>query len=374
VLLGGFDSALVASGLRRLGHDVDCYTFGFGDRAYEQRNAELVASSIGAQHAWVPFTADVIGDLLLRFDEVVNQPGAQPHYQLHTVHTSAVIAADGHTDIFNGDGCDAAFLGYPTVNRRARIVERLGTVPAPVRHATLRVLGRPGVERHLGHVDRMARAFLGSLDLPSAAQGHLPTRYLDDAALARMRRDRPPQSEPVRETRCRLAEPVRSLDRTRLAFHGNGLTGQSKAKVEGAVAASGCAQFSPFLDPRLKAFVGALPLEMLRPPGSSAGSPGKAVLVEMVREHGLLPEAVITMPKQSPVDSPIDRWYAGPLRGVVGELLDGLPFPYDRQYVDEILAPKWVEEQFRRRVSLGHHAFQAFGLLCSYGAFTRRVS
>ena len=31
VLLGGFDSALVAAGLRGLGHDVDCYTFGFGD-------------------------------------------------------------------------------------------------------------------------------------------------------------------------------------------------------------------------------------------------------------------------------------------------------------------------------------------------------
>ena len=43
VLLGGFDSALVAAGLRGLGHDVDCYTFGFGDPAYEQRNAELVA-------------------------------------------------------------------------------------------------------------------------------------------------------------------------------------------------------------------------------------------------------------------------------------------------------------------------------------------
>ena len=48
VLLGGFDSALVAAGLRRLGHDVDCYTFGFGDPTYEQRNAELMASSIGA--------------------------------------------------------------------------------------------------------------------------------------------------------------------------------------------------------------------------------------------------------------------------------------------------------------------------------------
>ncbi len=93
----------------------------------------------------------------------------------------------------------------------------------------------------------------------------------------------------------------------------------------------------------------------------------------MVREHRLLPEAVIAMPKQSPSDSPIDRWYTGPLRGLVDEMLAALPFEYDRAWVNEVLAPKWVEEQFRRRVSISHHAFQAIGLLCSYAAFTRRT-
>jgi hypothetical protein len=374
VLLGGFDSALVAAGLRRLGHDVDCYTFGFDDPAYEQRNAELTASSIGAQHQWVRFTPAVVGDLLGRFDELINQPGAQPHYQLHTVHASNVIAADGHSHIFNGDGCDAVFLGYPTVNQRARLVARLGSVPAPVHHAVFGVLARPAVERWLGHVARLGRSFLGSLDLSPGARGHLATRYLDDISLRRLRRGvAPAQAEPVDATRERLAKAVAGLDRTRLAFHGNALTAQSKAKVEGSVAVSGIAQFSPFLHPRLKSLAAGLPADLLRTPGSKASAPGKAVLVEMAREHALVPETVIAMPKQSPSDSPIDRWYMGPLRELIDELLAGLPFEYDRAWVNEVLTPKWAEEQFRRRVSLSHHAYQAIGLLCSYAAFTRRA-
>ena len=64
VLLGGFDSALVAAGLRRLGHEVDCYTFGFADPTYEQRNVDVLTKAIGAQHHWVQFSPDVIGGLL----------------------------------------------------------------------------------------------------------------------------------------------------------------------------------------------------------------------------------------------------------------------------------------------------------------------
>lgn len=374
VLLGGFDSALVAAGLRRLGHDVDCYTFGFGAPEYEQRNVALVTNTIGAAHTWVQFTPEIIGGLLEQFDDVFNQPGPQPHYQLHTLHASRVIAGDGHTHLFSGDGCDAAFLGYPMVNQRARAVARLGSLPAPVLRATTQLLGRPFVERHLGHVARLGRSLLGNQALPEPARGHLPTRYLDDIALARLRLGSPPaQAETVDATRLRLAEAVRGLDSTRRAFHGNGLTGQSKAKVEGAVASTGVAQFSPFLHPAVKGLANSLPLEALRPEGTRAGSAGKAVLVGMAREYQLLPEAVIAMPKQSPVDAPIDKWYAGPLRSLVDELLGGLPFAVNRAYIDELLAPKWAEEVFRRRVSLGHHASQAIGLLCAYATFTRRA-
>ncbi|MEX1183603.1 MAG: asparagine synthase C-terminal domain-containing protein [Gemmatimonadota bacterium] len=374
VLLGGFDSALVAAGLRRLGHDVDCYTFSFGDTRYEQRNAGALADHIGAKFTRVELTADVIGNALSRYSDVLSQPGAQPHYLLHTVHASRVIAADGHNSVFTGDGCDAIFLGYPTVSRRARVVTRLGRMPVKVRHALLAAAATQRAEHSLGHVARMARSALRSAALPWPASGHLPTQYLDEIALQRLRRGAPPaRIESIRDTRLRLAAGLEQLDPVRLAFHGNGLTGQSRAKVEGSVADSGIAQFSPFLHARMRSLATSLPVGVLRPPGGAAGDAGKAVLIDMVRERGLLPETIIAMPKQSPSDSPIDTWYAGPLRPLVFSLLDRLPFDYDRSYIEEILAPKRAENVYRNRVSLGHHAFQAIGLLCSYASFTGRA-
>ena len=374
VLLGGFDSMLVAALLRRLGHEVDTYTFGFGDPRYEQRHVERLSGQIGARHAWVRITPDAVGAGLRDFSDRFNQPGPQPHYQLHTELASRGIAADGHDLAFSGDGCDAAFLGYPMVNQRASIVERMRRVPRPARRALHAVASRRAVERRLGHVARQARFVLHNAELPALVGGHLPSCYLDDVALARLRRGASPeQAAGVDEIRDELAGDLGHLDRVRLAFHGNGLVGQSRTKVEGSVACSGVAQCSPYLDRRVKGLAASLPTEMLRPEGTRAASSGKTVLVDMAREHRLLPDDVIDMPKQSPVDSPIDEWYAGPLRGLVTEMLADLPFEVDGRYVDEILTPKWAEDRYRDRVSLGHHAFQAIGLLCSYAAFTARA-
>ncbi len=194
----------------------------------------------------------MVGDLLGRFDELINQPGAQPHYQLHTVHASNVIAADGHSHIFNGDGCDAVFLGYPTVNQRAAARSRVSDRSRRPCTTRCSACSRAPPSSAGSAMSRAsdARSSGASTSRPTRA-GHLATRYLDDVSLRRVRRGvAPAQAEPVDTTRERLAEAVAGLDRTRLAFHGNALTAQSKAKVEGSVAVSGLAQFSPFLHPR----------------------------------------------------------------------------------------------------------------------------
>ncbi len=371
VLLGGFDSALVAAALRRLGHEVHTFTFGFGDERYEQRGADAMARHIGAEHTWVSITPRAVMDAINRFADVFPQPGPQPHYQVHTLLASTLMGTRGFTHVFSGDGCDAVFLGYPMVNTRARIIRLLTRTPTPLVRLALGALSTGAADRHLGHVARMGRSTLRSLLLPEPARGHLPTCYLDETALARLRRGLAPrQCETTTQSRIRLVDSVRQLDPVRLAFHGMGMTGQSRAKVDGAVAATGVVQRSPFLHPGVRSFVAGLPTDYLRPPGRSAGAPGKALLIEMARRYRLLPDWVIEMPKQSPVDSPIDDWYRGVLRADVDILLARLPFAVNREFIDEVLAPKRAENLFRERVSLGHHALQVIGLLCSYAAFT----
>lgn len=374
VLLGGFDSMLVAAALRSMGHEVHTYTFSFGNPRYEQRNVSSFVTSMGITHHPVVFTPRIIAENLAGFGRFFFQPGAQAHYQIHTQVASRQIAADGHTSIFNGDGCDAVFLSYPTVNRRAALTRRLSHAPDWLLGAALAPLRTGVAERHLGHVARTMRSMLGNLMLDEPMRGHLPTRYLDESALSRLRRDpQPVQAESIDAIRARLAEAVRGQDGPRRAFHGNGLTAQSKVKVDGSVAVSGIPQFTPYLHPSFRAFVTGLPIDYLKKQDESPAANGKELLVAMVRRYQLLPDAIISQPKQSPVDSPIDQWYADDIRAEIVAQLADLPFEWNADYVDDVLRPKRAEEWYRNKVSIGHHALQVIGLLTSYASFNRAL-
>ena len=374
VLLGGFDSALVAAILVGLGHEVETYTFRFADPTYVQRNVDTLVRHLGIRHHWVDFDSSVIASNLRGFASTFTQPGSQPHYQIHTLHAARRIAADGHTHIFTGDGCDAIFLGYPTVSRRAAISAATKRMPSSLTRMAIGVLSAGPVERRLGHVARMARGTLRNRLLDDTVGAHLPTQVFDAAALARLRTDTTPrQAEDVLAIRTRLAAGLEHLNRTQLAFNGNGLNGQSKVKVDGAVAATGIAQASPFMHARLRTFVSGIPFEFLRSSGSSASSAGKEILVDTVRRYGLLPDIIIDQPKQSPSDSPVDGWYMNELRDEILDQLTDLPFAWNRRYVEGLLAPKAAESWYRNKVSLSHHTMQVVGLLASYASFNRPV-
>lgn len=375
VLLGGFDSMLVAASLRRMGHEVHTYTFSFGDPRFEQRNVAGFVESLGIVHHPVVFTPDVIADNLRDFGTWFFQPGALAHYQIHTLVASRQIAADGHDRIFNGDGCDALFLSYPTVNRRAALNKRLESLPKWSVRAALSPLRTGYAERHLGHVGRTMRSMLGNLLLDPPARGHLPNRYMDDYALSLLRAgNAPAQAESVDHIRLRLAADVEGQIGTRRAFHGNALTGQSKVKVDGCVASAGLPHFTPYAHPTFRSYVAGLPIDYLKKQDDSPAANGKEVLVAMVREYGLLPEVIIDQPKQSPSDSPIDGWYRHELHDEVLSQLDSLPFAWNRDYVETVLRDKRAEKWYRNRVAIDHHSMQVIGLLASYASFNRAIS
>ena len=375
VLLGGFDSALVAAVLVGLGHEVETYTFRFADSTYVQRNIDTLVAHLGIRHHWVDFDSSVIASNLRGFATTFTQPGSQPHYQIHTLHAARQIATDGHSHLFTGDGCDAIFLGYPTVSRRAAISAATKHMPSSLTRLAIGVLSSRPAERRLGHVARMARGTLRNRLLADTVGAHLPTQVIDAAALGRLRTDgAPTQAEDVLSIRTRLAAGLDHLNRTQLAFNGNGLNGQSKVKVDGAVTATGVAQASPFMHARMRSFVSGIPFEFLRSSNSSASSAGKEILVDTVRRHGLLPDIIIDQPKQSPSDSPVDTWYMNELRAEILNQLTYLPFTWNRRYVEDLLTPKAAEAWYRNKVSLSHHTMQAIGLLTSYASFNRPIA
>lgn len=374
VLLGGFDSALVAAALRRSGRDVCTFTFDFAESGFAQKNVTTFVREAGIEHQPVLITPELLGQALLNLPTRLNQPSPQPHYQLHTILASEAARDAGAEILFTGDGCDALFAAYPTINTRAAVLGWLRKFPTPIRRVTLSALSCSRIEQRLGHVARIGRSALRASLLPSNAGRHLPTQYLDAVALRRLRgEDHPPQAESIETIRVRLAAASGLTDPARLAVDGNILTGQSSSKVEGAVARSGLPVLSPFTHPRFRAAIEALPEHQRRPAGSLAAAEGKPILQKAALAAGLLPEKVIYQAKQSPTEAPIDQWYAGPLRPLITDLLEGLPFKLKKSHLDEILRPKIAENVYRSKVTLSKHVFQAVGLLASYASFTRLV-
>ena len=375
VLLGGFDSMLVAASLRKMGHEVHTYTYSFGDPTFDQRNVDEFVSSQGIHHHSVVITPELIADNLENFGSFFFQPGALAHYQIHTLVASQQIAADGHRQIFNGDGCDALFLSYPTVNRRAAVNARLEKIPNWSLKLGSSLLRNSMTEKHLGHVGRTMRSVLGNLQLDEPARGHLPNRYLDDYALSLLRTgDGPLQNESVEDIRNRLAKDVEGQIGTRRAFHGNGITGQSKVKVDGCVASTGLPHFTPYTHPLFRSYIASLPIDYLKNQKDSPGANGKEILVAMVREFDLLPDAIINQPKQSPSDSPIDQWFQNELRSRVLKQLEHLPFEWNRNYVETVLQQKRAEQWYREKITMNHHALQVISLLTTYASFNRAIS
>jgi len=372
VLMGGFDSALVAALLRRRGEPVTTFTFDFGSEKFNQPHVDLVTKTLDTKHVWVPIRPQDIATHLVSLPECMNYPSAKPHYQLHTVIAAKMVAQHGFSHVFTGDGCDAAFLSFPTVNRRARLYEAVSKLPRPLLAFLLFAMSRPAANNHLGHIARLVRSVLRAQLLPWPAKTHLPSYYIDEVTLSWISNQQlagdAKQIESIRE---RLAQSLEDKSRVEVAFSGNAITGASRAKVDGAVLSSGLAQSSPFTDQGVKEFLASIPLAELRPDGSEKSKMPKSFLSEMTLREKLLPERVITQAKKSPATSPIDSWYSGPLRPVLSALLPCLPFDCDERAIERLLRPNRLESVYREKATLGLSIAEPIALLASYAAFCK---
>lgn len=373
VLLGGFDSALLVSLLRRRGHDVDSFSFRYREEGFTQPHAESISTALGARHHWVDLTPDVLEAGLDRYAVDFNQPAGQAHYLVFTAHACAAAAAAGIEVCLTGDGCDGLFLGYPTVARRVGLLQRLAGLDPRVRRALRRALAQPGIERALGHPARVARNVLHILDREEPVRGYLAARTFDPLSLARLRGETPPEAADVESILAELAAPTEGMTPLRRAYAAKGKVGLNRAKLAGAATRSGMVVRSPFMHEAMIAAASRIPESLLRGSDSSLRlALGKRALIELATQRDLLPAAVIHQPKRSPVHAPVDLWYRGPLRELVLRRLAALPFAVSRREAEILLAFPTTQRLYRRWLTIDRFTSHQIGLLVSYAAFAAR--
>jgi hypothetical protein len=376
VLLGGLDSALVASGLRKLGKKVETFSFHFEDPMCNQAHTDRLASFLGIKHSWVHITPEVLQNGLSNYSLRFNQVSSQPHYLIQTAYVCKSIRQKEYLHCFTGDGCDEIFLGYPSVYSRAKLFLRLRVLPKGMVKSLLFLLHWPFMEKYLGHPYRLARNVVTILGRRMPVRGHISSRIFDELSLSRLRLDMPPpQQKGVEHILFELARGLDNLSPLRLAYHGKAAPGLNRNKNEGSSNYSGITIQTPFLHPLMVQAGYGLSEDLLRPRKKTKSyGTGKYILMEMAEKTKLLPHEIIYQRKASPITAPVDRWYMGPLKEFMVSSLIDLPFDYDQEYVADLVQPKLAEELFRKHVSIGRYAFNAISLLVTYASFSKFAS
>lgn len=375
ILQGGFDSMLITAVIKRMGREVETFTFRYPEAGYTQEMAADLERLLDVRHNWVDITPKVIGDGLDQFANHFNQPVGQAHYLIASAEAARVMHERGVTHCITGDGCDGLFLGYPTVFQRARFVQRLSAVRGLVSPLVLAAGSSKWLEQRIGHPYRFARNIARVLRRNQPARGHIAACTLDQTSLRFLRREQPPQDEQPEAILTRLAEGLDEVEPLRLAYMGKGRVGLNAAKLEGITRVTGIPFLSPYLHPRMTAAAVRIPDSLNRPEDADkAEATGKYIFMRMVDTRNLLPKPFVHQRKMSPVTAPVDLWYWGELREQILARIQELPFEIDQSYVSSLVTPKAAERLFRDRVGISRYVCQAASLLATYAGFARRLA
>ena len=308
-LSGGIDSSAVVATMARLSPGpLKTFSIGFDDRDYDElAHARAVARQFGTDHHEMvvrPDALDVLDDLVWHLDEPFGDTSAIPTFMVSR------LAAGSVKVVLSGDGGDELFAGYDkyVVEGRERRAERF---LRPFRGA-LGLLASSWPRRARG------ANLLRHFSLGGAA------RYLDASTLFRLE-DQRRLFQPEPFALLRAHDPWRPASARLDAGAGHWLSALQSydlqaylpldilTKVDRMSMAHGIEARVPLLDHRLVEFAATIP-----PALALEGGVTKSIFKRALR--GVLPDAILDRPKQG-FAVPLGRWFRGPLRPMVRDLL-----------------------------------------------------
>lgn len=325
LLSGGIDSSTVVALLQAQSQRrVSTFTIGFDAIEYdESAHAKSVARHLGTDHTELRVTPEETRAVIPRLADLYDEPFADAS-QIPTFLVSE-LARSRVTVALSGDGGDELFGGYNRYTTGAKLSQRMGRIPQPVRRgvAGLAELIPPRMWDRVGAgVDRL---------LPPTRRGaitgnrvHKLATVLDlvraDEMYTRLVSTWPNPAGLIRGG-CEPALPWRSIgatlpdpaDRMMLFDLVTYLPDDILAKVDRASMGTSLEVRAPFLDHRVVEFAWRLPLDQKIRAGA-----GKFLVRRVLERH--LPRSMFERPKHG-FGIPIDGWLRGPLREWAEDLL-----------------------------------------------------
>jgi asparagine synthetase B (glutamine-hydrolysing) len=375
VLLGGFDSALVAAYLADAGKEVHTYSFYYEDGSFNQAHTDTVAQHIGATHHWVPVDADTIRQGLEAFDRIFNAPTNWLNYVIQTEAVCRAIRADGIRHVYSGDGCDAVFLGYPRVHSTSVLFERLGHWHPKVTNFFTRLLNLAWLENATGRPYPVALHLLRTLSRRMPERGFLTFRIFDGNSVRHLKAPHFRESSVDDETLLKqIAAPLAGKSPDRIAYGGKGFLSPNRSKIVGSSDSTGVVIQAPYLHPAVKSLATNLPDEFCRPSKDTESKvTGKYILMRMAEAKGHLPHEAIYQKKFAAVDAPVDTWLKRDLEAEGKSYLQDLPFDPNEKFCDALFREKLAEKLHRKYIASDNITTHGLSLLLTYSRFTRLI-
>ena len=308
-LSGGIDSSSVVASMATMATGrIKTFSIGFREQEFDELPyARLVAKRFGTDHHELVLEPDVL-DLLDHFawnlDEPFGDASAIPTYmvsRLASQHVKVVLSGDGGDELFGGydkyvvEGRDRLARFLPATIR-ALLARASNILPEDTRGKQyLEYLSKPGGERYL-HASTLFR----------------PNHQRD--LLTGEAREQVGASQPERSRLDRLAgwqgHWLSALQDQDFRYY---LPLDILTKVDRMSMAHSLEARVPLLDHLFVEFAATIPADWKRCRGRT-----KYIFVKSLR--GLLPDAILDRPKKG-FGVPLNRWFRGPLRPLVRELL-----------------------------------------------------
>jgi hypothetical protein len=366
VLLGGFDSALVASMLARLGVEVETFSFRYQQTQYNQPHVEQLADYLSIRHNWIDIDASVIQQGLKHYAAHCNAPTVWPNYIIQTQYLCSIMARRGFDACLSGDGCDTAFMGYPSTHRRGGVYQRLPQLPAWLVDLLISALNALGLEYLFGHVYRVVISLLRACVYPVEQRPLHSFQLFDPCSYQRLTGES--SRDDFSELFAALEQKIEKLTYPRKMYFGKSLFSPNRVKLVSSSDISGFVIDSPYMHPQLKAFAQQLPDELLRPQTGGLKE-GKYLLMKMAEEGEFLPPSIIYQDKLAAIKSPVDSWYDSELAGFIKSQCLFLPFNCNNKYVESLTKDLWVEKIYKNYFSDDSVVSLAISMLMTYASY-----
>ncbi len=369
VLLGGFDSALIASILCRFNVEVKTYSFSYEDSSLNQPFVEELASKLEIEHEWVKITPEVIKEGLEQYEVYASKPTLWMNYVCQTQHVCKQMLRDGVQVIFSGDGCDSLFLGYPNTHRRGNIYKKLPVIGKKTSSTLYTFLKQLRIEYIFGHI---ARVMLSMIDAARFSEESRPLRTFQVFGQLSYKELTHAEMKYINEQETylgKLQDQIKALTFERKIYYCKSLISPNRAKIVSSSDITGINIFSPYLDPDLINFAKNIPDDKFRPINNEAPKEGKHLLMTMAQGYKLLPREIIYQPKIAAIKSPIDKWLADELKCFILEKISDLPFSYNQKYISSLLEEKYFEKLYKNNFSNDGVVSIAISLLVTYASF-----